>query len=221
MIYKTHVFDCDGVLLDSNTAKSTAFYEAARPYGEDAALRMVLYHQQAGSISRRQRWEDFFRVILEREPEENEVEQVLARCTECVAKSIQAATLVPGVEDYLKSLKQPAVVVSGTEQDEVREIIGQRGLTPFFDGIYGGSKLQLKSERLTELVLEGLIKPPAVYYGDTEDDYRAACRVKFDFVFVSGCSEFRNWRVFFADKQIKAIEDFRELLPSHAEQANA
>ena len=44
--YKTHIFDCDGVLLNSNFKKSEAYRLAALDYGasEDQANELVKYH---------------------------------------------------------------------------------------------------------------------------------------------------------------------------------
>lgn len=39
--YRTLVFDCDGVLLNSNMVKTQAFYSTALPYGEKAAKELV------------------------------------------------------------------------------------------------------------------------------------------------------------------------------------
>ena len=35
--YASLVFDCDGVVLNSNKVKTEAFYQAVLPYGEAAA----------------------------------------------------------------------------------------------------------------------------------------------------------------------------------------
>jgi beta-phosphoglucomutase-like phosphatase (HAD superfamily) len=46
--YKTWIFDCDGVLLDSNRIKTQAIFEAAKPHGEEAAMKLVEYHKEKG-----------------------------------------------------------------------------------------------------------------------------------------------------------------------------
>lgn len=50
--YRTLVFDCDGVILNSNGIKTEAFHTVAMPYGESAAAELVSYHVLNGSISR-------------------------------------------------------------------------------------------------------------------------------------------------------------------------
>ena len=54
---KSIVFDCDGVVLNSNKLKTQAFYNAALPYGEKAAIALVSYHIKNGGISRNHKFE--------------------------------------------------------------------------------------------------------------------------------------------------------------------
>jgi phosphoglycolate phosphatase-like HAD superfamily hydrolase len=62
--YRTFIFDCDGVLLDSNHVKTKAFYTAGLPYGEDAARHLVDYHCRNGGVSRYQNFDYFLRNIV-------------------------------------------------------------------------------------------------------------------------------------------------------------
>lgn len=208
MNYKTHIFDCDGVLLRSNAAKSRAFYEAALPYGKGAADAMVAYHQSAGSVSREDRWRHFFASILKREPYDGELARAIADCTERVRSGIAAAEVMPGVREYLERC-ETTICVSGVDQAELVEILGQHGLR--FNQVYGGPRR--KRYLLTNLVREGNIEFPAVYYGDTKDDYQAAFAAQLDFVFVAGDSEWHDWETFFGGRShVMVIDDFTGLL---------
>ncbi|MDX1757946.1 MAG: HAD family hydrolase, partial [Marinobacter sp.] len=62
--YASWVFDCDGVILNSNRVKTEAFYQAALPYGESAARALVEYHVNNGGISRYAKFERFLTTIL-------------------------------------------------------------------------------------------------------------------------------------------------------------
>ncbi len=46
--YKTLVFDCDGVVLNSKKIKTQAFYEATKHFGHDATQTLVDYHKLNG-----------------------------------------------------------------------------------------------------------------------------------------------------------------------------
>ena len=210
--YRTHVFDLDGVILASNKSKSDAFYATALKYGEEQAQRMVAYHQQAGSLSRLGRWQYFFKHILGREPEAGELDSVMATCSRLVLQGLETAEKVPGVREYLLALPSLKMIVSGVEHKELQFITQNQGVDTYVTYIFGGLPGMLKSERLTDLVLTGLITPPAVYYGDALDDYLAANAAQLDFVFVSGYTEWPDWQTFFADKpKVKIIKDFTEI----------
>ena len=64
--YKTIIFDCDGVILNSNKIKTNAFYLAALPYGEGAAKELVEYHVLNGGVSRYKKFDHFLSVIVPR-----------------------------------------------------------------------------------------------------------------------------------------------------------
>lgn len=201
-----HIFDMDGVLLDSNGIKSRAFYNAALPYGEYAADWMVEYHRNAGSISRRARVEAFFEQL---DIHEDDVEGMLANIAGELVTGYQSARLVPGVETYLRALDEPKYVVSGVATEELTEILQAHGLARYFAGIYGG----VKTDTLKALLDDGTLHKPATYYGDTQQDYEAAKGNGLDFVFVSAFSEFSEWRPYFARKKVRVVRDFTEIAP--------
>lgn len=208
--YASYVFDMDGVLLRSNGVKSDAFFRAALPYGEEMAREMVRYHQQAGSVSRKERWEHFFSDILGREPEEGELERVLASCSELVSEGMKSAEKMPGVESYLASLiGQNVICVTGVLTAEAEAILESHALEKYFHRIYGGPRR--KSEVLKRLIGAGVIDMPAVYFGDTEDDYESAHANGLDFVFVSGDTEFDGWEMFAVDKAITVVQSLEDL----------
>lgn len=210
--YTSHVFDMDGVLLQSNASKTKAFYQTALPYGRNEARRMVTFHKRAGSLSRKERWQYFFSDILGQEPKDGELEDVLERCTEFVAQGVEQAQEMPGIREYLANLAGKKYCVSGVEYNEVRRILNTHKLLDAFEGVYGGRQGVLKSEVLSRLVLDGKINVPAVYYGDTEDDFIAARAAGMDFVFVAFDSEWENWRKTLIGKDdVRVISIFSEL----------
>ena len=57
--YKTLVFDCDGVVLNSNQLKIQAYYDVAIKFGanEQQAQALVAHHVKLGGISRYPKFE--------------------------------------------------------------------------------------------------------------------------------------------------------------------
>ena len=62
--YKTFIFDCDGVILNSNHIKTKAFWDSVIDYGEDEACQLVAFHKSRGGISRYKKFEHFIDNIL-------------------------------------------------------------------------------------------------------------------------------------------------------------
>ena len=60
--YKTIVFDCDGVILNSNKIKIDVFYDVAINFGASAsqAQALVDYHVKFGGVSRYRKFDYFF-----------------------------------------------------------------------------------------------------------------------------------------------------------------
>ena len=62
--YLTLIFDCDGVVLDSNRVKTEAFRAAAMPWGRAAAEALVANHVANGGVSRYEKFASFLEHIL-------------------------------------------------------------------------------------------------------------------------------------------------------------
>jgi beta-phosphoglucomutase-like phosphatase (HAD superfamily) len=62
--YNTLIFDCDGVVLNSNAVKTNAFYQTTLPYGQAAADAMVEYHVANGGVSRYKKFAYFLESIV-------------------------------------------------------------------------------------------------------------------------------------------------------------
>lgn len=188
--YKTWVFDCDGVLLNSNQVKTEAFFEAAKPYGIDKARALVDYHVQNGGVSRYVKFETFLIEMVGRETvNAGELNGLLNRYAGFVKKGLRDCEAASGLEQ-LRRLTRGArwLVVSGGDQEELREVFSDRELAAHFDGgIYGSPNN--KDEILNRELGAGGIEMPAVFVGDSRYDIEAASRAGLDFVFLSLWSE--------------------------------
>lgn len=209
--YDLFVFDCDGVILDSNSLKSRAFYDVARPFGEEQAERFVEYHRLRGGISRQEKFKYFVAEILavdtpDREPLEIELVEAYARiCRD----GLQKCSMIPGVQAFLASLPSSVrnYVVSGGAQTEVRQALKERQLDQFFSLILGNPSS--KRENMQQLFDGGALKGRGAYFGDARLDMELAQQFDLDFVFVSGASEWTE-----ADEEFhgERIYDFGEFL---------
>lgn len=190
--YRTWVFDCDGVLLDSNKVKTEAFYRAAESYGARHAIALVDYHVNNGGISRYVKFEMFLTDILGRSTvDQEQLKQLLDRYAAYVREGLRSCDVADGL-DALRGLTSDArwLVVSGGDQRELREVFQDRQLDHYFEGGIFGSP-DTKDAILAREIRLQTIRHPAVFVGDSQYDVQAASRAGLDFIFARRWSESR------------------------------
>lgn len=98
--YTTLVFDCDGVVLDSNKAKTEAFYQATLPYGEAAARAMVDHHVANGGVSRYKKFVYFLEQITPKYAEQQgpDLDSLLQAYAGHVRGRLLNCEMAPGLE---------------------------------------------------------------------------------------------------------------------------
>lgn len=211
--YRALVFDCDGVLLDSNRVKTDAFYQAALPFGESAANALVRYHVANGGVSRYRKFEYFLSEIVKHEDMEP-LNELLSRYAERVREGLLACRVADGLGELRSALpKSNWMIVSGGDQGELREVFEARGLSHYFSGGIFGSPTDKQAILLRELNCGNLVLP-AVFLGDSRYDYESAMKFGLDFVFISQWTEFSGWQEYFADQPTAVVhyESIRALI---------
>ncbi len=190
--YNTLIFDCDGVILNSNRVKTDAFYQAALPYGEAAAQAMVDYHVANGGVSRYLKFAHFLEQLV---PEYAagrsgpNLDELLEHYANAVLEGLLSCEVAPGLQKLRELTPNTRwLIVSGGDQAELRHVFAKRGLADLFDsGIYGSP--DTKDEILARELQNGTIQTPALFLGDSQYDYESANRARMDFCFVSEWSE--------------------------------
>lgn len=212
--YKTLVFDCDGVIFNSNTLKTDAFRKVALTFGKAEAEALVDYHIQNGGISRREKFKFFIEKIIKDHPlrsnNNGNMEKLLSEFSEYISIRFNQCELAEGIPALRKLTSNTKwIVVSASEQAELRNIFSQRNISKYYDGIFGGPTP--KDMILYRKVEERTIELPAVYIGDSIADFVASKKNGIDFIFVYGWSDLRNWKTFISKNQICAVEKLSDL----------
>ncbi len=210
--YETIAFDCDGVVLNSNKIKSQAFFDAAAPYGEEAAQELYNYHIARGGISRYAKFEYFLEKIVPGK-EGPSFEELLDRYAAYSFKGLMSCEIAGGLEELRKQTSNSRwMIVSGGDQNELRQVFEKRGLDHFFDaGIFGSPTT--KDEILDrESTKAGDSFHPSLFLGDSRYDHVAARRQGMDFIFVSKWTEFSDFVAYTAELEIPVIEQLSDLL---------
>lgn len=214
MDYETLIFDCDGVVLDSNKVKTEAFYQATLPYGQAAAQAMVDYHIANGGVSRYRKFAHFLEKIAPIKAEQSgpNLEALLQVYAGHVHDGLLSCAIAPG----LKALREKTtnarwLIVSGGDQAELREVFGLREIANWFDGGIFGSP-DTKDDILARESTRGTILQPALFLGDSKYDYKASMSAGFDFLFLSGWSEVAGWEHWVENEGLKSFRSVSEIL---------
>lgn len=212
--YATLVFDCDGVVLDSNKVKTEAFYQATLPYGEAAARAMVDYHVANGGVSRYKKFAYFLEQIApaHAERQDPDLDALLQAYAGHVRDGLLSCEMAPGLETLRQQIPDARwLIVSGGDQSELRDVFTQRGIAGWFDGGIFGSP-DTKDEILARELASANIQQPALFLGDSKYDHQAALAAGLDFVFISGWSEVVDWAAWIAGQGISTVDSIQSLM---------
>lgn len=210
--YSSLVFDCDGVVLNSNKVKTKAFYETALSYGEVPALALVDHHVANGGVSRYRKFELFLNQLVPSGASGPGLDELL----EIYARKVRQGLIECEIDSGLFELREQTsstswCIVSGGDQTELREVFSEKGLDQLFDGgIYGSP--DTKDEILARELWAGRILRPALFIGDSRYDHEAAVNAGLDFVFINQWTEFDGWKSYCERHNVEFVRSLRDLV---------
>jgi len=202
--YKSIVFDCDGVVLDSNVVKTEAYFRTAKNLGatDAQAQALVDYHVKLGGISRYHKFEWYLREVLNQPVTVQAVQALLDEFARELEVGLMTCAVAEGLADLRSATPQANwMILSGGDQEEIRALFAKRDLAKYFDGGLFGSP-DNKDTVLAREIASGHLQFPALFIGDSKYDFEAATRAGLDFVFLSDWTEVADWRSYCAENNI-------------------
>lgn len=181
------VFDCDGVLLDSNDLKIQAMQEALElqpEFGEADIDRCIQDFRAGFGKSRYYHIERFAKSVVHNNDVVRNIEtRLLAAFAAKVEEAYGRAPIIHGVLELLKKLKSKKLfVASGSEQEQLRRVLQAKKLSGYFLDIYGSPVS--KQEILRTIIRENSCES-AVLVGDSSADFMAAKNAGIQFIYFS------------------------------------
>lgn len=214
--YKSIVFDCDGVLLDSNVIKTEAYFRASKNLGANDAQAQALvdYHVRLGGISRYHKFDYYLREILQQPATQEAIQALLDEFGRELEVGLMQCEVASGL-DALRAATPNAVwmILSGGDQQELRALFAKRNLDHLFDGGIFGSP-DNKDEVLARKKANGQLQFPALFIGDSKYDHQASTHAGLDFIFLSNWTEVADWQDYCATHKIKVLASISDLLPT-------
>lgn len=116
--------------------------------------------------------------------------------------------------DDLRAVTSTAkwMILSGGDQQEIRDLFARRDLARYFEGGLFGSP-DNKDTVLAREQASGNLQMPALFIGDSKYDFEAATRAGLDFVFLSDWTEVADWQDYCQQHQITVLPSIAALLP--------
>ena len=179
------IFDFDGVILESNHVRTEGFklLLEGRKYDADTVARFIRFHEKNAGLSRYYKLRHLFYEILKQEIDESVVSSLCKEYSSLVKQKVANCEWVKGTEEFLKNnyLKYNLFIVSGSDQDELRDICRARSISKFFKEILG-SPIDKKSNT-NHLISKYLLNPClTIFIGDSINDFEAAQSVSMKFI---------------------------------------
>ena len=128
------MFDCDGVILNSNHIKSNGFYEACIDFGENCAKQIVNYHKLNGGISRYKKFEYFIKSILNYKFSDEIYQKLLYKYSDYVSNQLLKCKIAEKLEFYRNLFNTSNWYNLQSDQEELRDLFKKRSIDKYFDG---------------------------------------------------------------------------------------
>ncbi len=215
--YKSIIFDCDGVILNSNKIKTESFRKILREFDSRAVQEFIDYHKNNGGISRYIKLNYFLTNILPKYSKspankEDMLLSLLHNYGNVCKKSLINSEVAKDLEK-LKSItcNIPWTIVSGGDQKELRDVFKNKNLTKYFKGGIFGSP-DKKIDIIQREERNGLINYPAIFLGDSKLDYLVAKDLNIDFLFVTQWTDFIEFKSYCKENSIEMISSVSNLI---------
>ena len=210
--YNSIIFDCDGVILQSNHLKTQAFSKALSNEPKELVEKFIDYHKKNGGISRYQKFKYFYNKIKNESNSDRHISLAIDKYSILVKKELLLVDFVPGflsVINYLNEHKIKCFVISGGDQLELNDIFIKRNINEKFFRILGSPVS--KKQHLKNLIYNSEIERPIIFFGDSYSDLDASIKYQIDFCFVSQFSEWEMVSNYVNQFSLKSIYNFEDL----------
>lgn len=208
------VFDFDGVIVDSNHLKSKAFFDIFDHLCPSTTVTQVLNDLPFGN-----RYDIIKNILLRSfgKIEERIYLELLEAYAKLTTHLVSYCNYIPGAYEFITGLNKGfnKFINSATEDSCLFEILNNRCISHFFNGVFGNSKTKLQNLELIHEISR-CDKSSIVFIGDSLSDYYSALEFGCKFIGFSNNNTI-NWGNVdtFVAKDYKDIKFLFERMVNH------
>ena len=205
-------FDCDGVILNSNYIKTEAFRKTLSNENEYQVEQFIDYHQRNQGVDRFKKFDFFFKKVKQNF-NIKDYNQAINKYSDLCRENLKKSKLVNGIKNFLIDANKKnysCYVISGSEQNELRNILKFKKLDKYFKGIYGSPLT--KVENLKKLSYNNPINHKDIFFGDAESDMKAAMSTNIQFIYISEHSDWNEAMSICRKNNFQTYKNFIEVI---------
>lgn len=189
--YDQIIFDCDGVLIDSNNIKTNGFKILFSKHKHEQVNNLIEYHKKNNGISRYDKIYYFYNKILKKKISKELIMKLSLKFNDIIEQELYQANTLSGLRKFLIFLKKNGKemhVISAGENDQVNRVLTKKKLSKYFISINGSP-----TEKIIHMKNICKKKHKVIYIGDSESDYKLTLNFKIPFIFISEKSNWENY----------------------------
>jgi phosphoglycolate phosphatase-like HAD superfamily hydrolase len=181
--YKYILWDFDGVILNSNPARTLGFKKVLEDFPNDQVEKLLDFHNENGGLSRYVKFRYFYEVIRGEEVDDYQIQNLAKQFSQIMKEILTNPKLL--IQDSLSFIQQNCFqiqmhIVSGSDGQELKYLCEKLGISSFFKSISGSPSP--KTELVKHLIESEIIDPKfTCLIGDSINDFDAANDNYIDF----------------------------------------
>jgi phosphoglycolate phosphatase-like HAD superfamily hydrolase len=173
--FKAVFWDFDGVIKESNEAKTEGYLSLFAGYSHEVQKKIQMHHMAHEGISRYEKVPFYFKKYLGIKLSPNQSEEYCKRYGDFTRRAVIESQWVPGVKKYLEMnyKKQDFFLVTGTFQEDIETILVHLEIRNMFREVWGApaAKANVLKDIIRKYQLSSL---DCLMVGDSKIDYDAA-----------------------------------------------
>ncbi|GAC10548.1 HAD family hydrolase [Paraglaciecola chathamensis] len=181
--FDIYIFDCDGVILDSNDFKIDAMKKSliSQNFSSQLTESCVDYFKNNFGKSRFHHIAHFVDTILNvgNDDRDSIYQEILSKYSYLCSELYVQCKLVPGFIELVKRIPGQKFVASGSEQNELRSVLEKHGLASYFVNVYGSPSTKVN---IVKKILSNNPDAKVLMVGDSVSDFEAAFENGIDFL---------------------------------------
>lgn len=173
---KNIFWDFDGVILNSNEIRDIGFEKVLKEYPKVQVEELLAYHRVNGGLSRYVKFRYFYEIVRKEKVEDSRIME-LADCFSVIMKDLltNKSLLIDSTISFIENNfdKYDMHIMSGSDQNELRYLCENLGISKYFISILGSPVAKTKHVSDT-IKKNNYAVEETIFIGDSINDYDAA-----------------------------------------------